>query len=134
MYLGEIERWVEWREGKMELLLAPLDAVDDQAILKSCRVVEREALPNDPPGRPTGPVINTYTDYPRRQQLIGQKCLRDWRGEGAPKDFATKSPLTCNERNRAAFMLVQPAADFVILQVQSLSLHLEEETEAAGKG
>lgn len=134
MYLGEIERWVDWPEGNMQLLLAPLDAVDDQAILKSCRITERESLPSDPPGRPTGAVISTHTDYARRQQLIGQKCLRDWRGAGAPRDFATKQPLPCNDRNRDAFMLVQPAADFVILKVQSLSLHLEDEIEAAGKG
>lgn len=134
MYLGKFQRWVPWPEGRMELLLSPLDAVDDQAILGACRIVDREPLPTDAPGTATGPVIRERTDYPRRQQLIGEKCLHGWRGPGVPKDYATKAPIEFSPAAVAAFMLVPPAADFVILQVQGLTLYAEEETAAAGKG
>lgn len=134
MYLGEIKRWVSWADGRMELLLSPLDSVDDQAIRNSCLVPVREQLPGDEPGNPTGPVIRSDIDYPRRQQLVGQKCIHGWRGPGTPKDFKSGQPIACDAAGIDAFMLVPPAADFVFLQVQSLSLYLEEETQAAGKG
>lgn len=134
MYLGEIRRWVPWAAGGMELLLSPLDAADDQAILSECRITEREQLPTDAPGVPTGKVLRTEIDYARRQQLIGRKCIHGWKGKTPPRNFSTKEPLICTPEAIDAFMLAQPAAEFVILQVQGLSLYVEQEIAEAGKG
>lgn len=134
MLLGDIKRWVLWPAGGFELQLSPLSTVQRQAIRGACRV---EVPPG--PDAPEGTPPRVEFDVVRYQQQVGAHCVHGWRDltdsptPHTPRDATTLQPLPFSAAVRDLLLTVPDAADWIIVQVEGLSLHHQQEITEAGK-
>lgn len=132
LVLGLMSKWVPWPEAGVELLLAPLSPAKKQELEAKTREMERDAQ-----GAPVG----VRRDVARYQQLVGRECVRGWKPlvvEGKPPGKgvidAGGNPLPYSPEAADLLMTISAAANFVIMEVEGLALHLEADQAEAGKG
>lgn len=111
-------RELHWKAAGVYLTLIPLSQDVDQKFIE-----ETTTQLLDEKGRLTG----YKRDTAKYAQLVGRECIKGWRG---PKDN-NKKPVECTPEAIDAFMLIEPAQDFVIEKVKGLELYLAEELDEA---
>lgn len=121
LYLHRAAQRVEWAAAGITLDLLPLRTGDRQRFDAETTSWERDAA-----GKP----LHAVHDQLGYAQRVGRACIKGWSGVLA----ADGTPATCTPEAIDDFMAIGPAADFVLLRVESLGIHLAEQTAAAGKG
>lgn len=125
--IGAVEKWATWEAVGVSFLLSPLSLEDKQACQAAARVQEKDA---------GGAVVRTYTSTVRYAQLIGQRCIKDWRPakgkQCALVDARTRQPVPYSPGAIDAVMTMESVADWIVSKVESHTLYVETELEAAG--
>jgi hypothetical protein len=118
LMLGAPPQEAKWPEAGIALDLIPLPEDKDQEFVAATITEVRDD--NDK-------LINIKRDTPRYAQLVGNYCIKGWRGVVDAK----KKPLKCTEKNINDFMLIDVAQAFVFSKVKGLALRVIKETEEA---
>jgi len=118
LVLGEILKHVSWPEANMEFILTPLYEDDNAQLLKDC--TERVSK--------QGKLVDVIYDHDEFSGRVGLKCIKDW-----PKGPVDEhgQPVPCTPENIKRLMKVGVARDFILAQVRSLDIHLQEEIAEA---
>lgn len=119
LYLNVGVKTVAWPQAGITLQLAPLYRGDKQRFDAMTSTIDKDEQ---------GRALRVVHDTLRYGQLVGRQCIKGWSGVVDPAGV----PVPCTPEAIDHFMSIDPAADFVILQVESLAIHLAEERAAAG--
>lgn len=122
LILNAQKKWVLWEPAGIRLLLSPL-SVGLRAELAE-RATEKAA----------GKGARPRFDVGRYNGLVGEHCIHDWAGVMAQNGETAQFAAECTAANKAAFMQIDAAAEFVFENVTGLALHMASEVAAAGNG
>jgi len=120
LMLGAPSQVAKWPQAGIELDLISLPEDKDQEFIAETTTEVRDE---------EGKLINIKRDIAKYGQLVGNYCIKGWRGVVDRK----KKPLRCTEKNINEFMLIGVAQDFVFGKIKGLSLIVIKESQAAKK-
>lgn len=121
LYLHRPVQRVKWDAAGVTFDLIPLRTGDRQRFSTETTTLER-----DEAGKPAR-AIHDELGYAQR---VGRACIKGWSGVIG----ADGQPAECTPEAIDNLMAIGPAADFVVLKVEGLAIHLGEERAAAGNG
>lgn len=121
LYLNRPAQRVEWPAAGISLDLVPLRTGDRQRF-----DAETTTWQHDEAGKPVR-VVHDQLGYAQR---VGRACIKGWSGVVGTDG----QPAACTPEAIDELMAIGPAADFVLLKVEGLGIHLAEQRAAAGNG